>query len=203
MPQKFFSGGLDITELYQPKIDRMKEFWRELQNLWMRLYVTPLATVAAINGHSPAGGCLLTMSCDYRAMTKGFTIGLNETQLGISAPFWFADTMKNVIGHRLTEKSLQLGTMYSSEDALKIGLVDEVWDTNEITLEHSIKQLTAFTSVNAFARHQSKIALRQSFVDKLKKNQDQDIESFVNAIVNEKIQKGLGLYLQSLKNKKK
>jgi Enoyl-CoA hydratase/isomerase len=39
---------------------------------------------------SPAGGCLLAMSCDYRVMVrKNFNIGLNETQLGIVAPFWF------------------------------------------------------------------------------------------------------------------
>ena len=34
-----------------------------------------------IQGHSPAGGCLLAMCCDYRIMAPNFTIGLNETQL--------------------------------------------------------------------------------------------------------------------------
>ena len=30
------------------------------------------------------------MCCDYRVMVgPKFTIGLNETQLGIVAPFWF------------------------------------------------------------------------------------------------------------------
>ena len=33
-------------------------------------------------GHSPAGGCLMALSCDYRVMAQGkFTIGLNEVQL--------------------------------------------------------------------------------------------------------------------------
>lgn len=32
-------------------------------------------------GHSPAGGCLMSMSCDYRIMAPNYTIGLNETQL--------------------------------------------------------------------------------------------------------------------------
>ncbi len=40
-------------------------------------------------GHSPAGGCLLAISCDYRVMVGGKSkIGLNETLLGIVAPFW-------------------------------------------------------------------------------------------------------------------
>ena len=41
---------------------------------------------------SPAGGCLLSMCCDYRVMVgPKYTIGLNETQLGIVAPFWFKE----------------------------------------------------------------------------------------------------------------
>jgi len=32
-------------------------------------------------GHSPAGGCLLSITCDYRMMAPNFSIGLNETQL--------------------------------------------------------------------------------------------------------------------------
>jgi enoyl-CoA hydratase/carnithine racemase len=40
-------------------------------------------------GHSPAGGCLLALSCEYRVMVgPKYTVGLNETQLGIVAPKW-------------------------------------------------------------------------------------------------------------------
>jgi enoyl-CoA hydratase/carnithine racemase len=42
-----------------------------------------------LQGHSPAGGCLLALSCEYRVMVgPKYTIGLNETQLGIVAPKW-------------------------------------------------------------------------------------------------------------------
>lgn len=41
-------------------------------------------------GSSPAGGCLMALSCDYRIMADNpkYKIGLNETRLGIVAPFW-------------------------------------------------------------------------------------------------------------------
>ena len=33
-------------------------------------------------GNSPAGGCLMSLGCDYRIMAEGnFSIGLNETKL--------------------------------------------------------------------------------------------------------------------------
>ncbi|CAG2063789.1 unnamed protein product, partial [Timema podura] len=82
-----FSAGLDILEMYRPKSDRIRLFWSKLQEMWLKLYGSAYPTVAAINGHSPAGGCLLALSCDYRVMVgPKYTIGLNETQLGIIAP---------------------------------------------------------------------------------------------------------------------
>uniref|UniRef100_A0A8C5MBH5 Enoyl-CoA delta isomerase 1, mitochondrial n=1 Tax=Leptobrachium leishanense TaxID=445787 RepID=A0A8C5MBH5_9ANUR len=110
---KIFSAGLDITEM-------------SVQELWLLLNGSNMVTIAAINGSSPAGGCLMAMCCDFRIMADNpkYTIGLNETQLGIVAPFWLKDTITNILGHRLTEQSLQLGQMYTS--ALKIGLVDQL-----------------------------------------------------------------------------
>ena len=44
---------------------------RRAQEMWLALYLTPLATVAAISGHAPAGGCMLAMACDARVMVDG------------------------------------------------------------------------------------------------------------------------------------
>lgn len=66
-------------------------------------------------------------------MAKGpYKIGLNETLLGIKAPFWFRDTMTNTIGYRECEKALQLGKLYSPEEALAINLVDEIVDQKDL-----------------------------------------------------------------------
>lgn len=40
-----------------------------------RLYSTRLATVAAIRGACPAGGCAISLACDYRVMTEHGHIG--------------------------------------------------------------------------------------------------------------------------------
>ena len=51
------------------------------------LAACPVPVVAALAGHSPAGGCVLALCCDYRIMADGpFRIGLNETQVGLVAP---------------------------------------------------------------------------------------------------------------------
>lgn len=54
-----FSAGLDIFSMYGKNREELTEFWTSVQDLWKTFYGTPLATVASINGTSPAGGCLL------------------------------------------------------------------------------------------------------------------------------------------------
>ena len=45
---------------------------------------------------------------------------------GITAPSWIKDTMVNTIGRRETEKALQLGKVYTPQQAEAINLVDEL-----------------------------------------------------------------------------
>lgn len=53
-------------------------------------------------------------------MVDAYTIGLNETRLGISAPFFFQSAFRNVLSAREAEKALTLGTMFSTREALKV-----------------------------------------------------------------------------------
>lgn len=44
-----------------------------------------LFLMSTLQGHATAGGCALTLACDYRIMSKGsdkpYVIGLNESKL--------------------------------------------------------------------------------------------------------------------------
>ncbi len=57
-----FSAGIDLTELYQPKPERLEQFWTSFQNVILNLYKTPLAVVAAIN--------VRRASVNYRTFTE-------------------------------------------------------------------------------------------------------------------------------------
>lgn len=59
----------------------------------------------------------------------------------------FMDSMRNVIGQRQTEKALQLGTLFSCDDALRVGLVDEVVSESEI-LDAAQRQLASWMKIS-------------------------------------------------------
>lgn len=198
-----FSGGLDILEMYQPKSERLPEFWKMVQEMWIKLYGCQLPVIAAINGHSPAGGCLMAMCADYRIMAQGnFTIGLNETKLGIVAPTWFKDTFLNTCGHRVVERALQQGRLFSTEEASQVGLIDEAVPLDQVQARAEA-EMKSWIRIPVAARAISKSMMRQATIDRLLKNREQDVNVFVQLVTSSAAQKMMGIYMESLQKKAK
>jgi Delta3-Delta2-enoyl-CoA isomerase len=145
----------------------------------------------------------MACSCDYRIMSKGpFKIGLNETLLGITAPFWFRETFINTIGYRESEKALQLGKLYTSDEALAINLVDELVEPANL-MAQAEKHMQSWLKIPSVARELTKSSMRRDTLSKLLAQKEADIENFVEFISKEFIQKSLKVYLESLKKPKK
>ena len=197
------SAGLDLNELRNPDPNRLPDFWNSFQQLFIDLYGTRLATVAAIEGHAPAAGCMLAICCDYRVMTdqKG-RIGLNETLLGIAAPPWLGQAMVNTIGMRNAEISLGLGLLYSPQEALGIGLVDKVASADAV-VSNALDEAKTWANIPAQARVASKLLTRQEYIDGLEATRARDNEDFCSFVTSDKVQMDLGKYLEGLKKRKK
>lgn len=196
-----FSAGLDITEMYKPNETRLREFWSKLQEVWLKLYGSAIPTAAAINGHAPAGGCLLSISCEYRVMCPNYTIGLNETQLGIVAPTWFIDSYTNVISRRVAEKALTTGKMFSTDEAFKVGLIDEIATDKNDAIAKCETFLSKFRKIPSIPRGLTKQSFRREALLALENNRDQDLQLFLFAVQQKAVQQSLEVYFDNLKNK--
>ena len=128
-----FSGGLDVPHLLQLDQDAMRGVWHAFIGLCEALARSPVPVVAAITGHSPAGGAVLTLYCDYRIMADGpYRIGLNETQVGLVVPDVIQAAMRRLLGAHRAERLMVAGAMIESSEAHRIGLVDELIDAERV-----------------------------------------------------------------------
>lgn len=105
------------------------------------------------------------MCCEYRIMLNKFTIGLNETQLGIVAPPWFIRTMQNTISKRDTELALTTGRLFKTEEAWKVGLIDEIASDKSQALSKAEAFLNRFEMIPPVARAYTKIYLRGADIE--------------------------------------
>ncbi|XP_053412491.1 enoyl-CoA delta isomerase 1, mitochondrial [Nycticebus coucang] len=197
-----FSAGLDLREMCGRNPAHYAEYWKAVQELWLRLYLSNLVLVAAINGACQAGGCLMALTCDVRILSDSpkSVIGLNETLLGIVAPFWFRDTLVNTIGHRTSERALQLGLLFPPAEALRVGLVDYVVPEDQVQ-STALSVMAHWLAIPDHARQLTKAMMRKATADRLIKQREADIQSFVSFISRDSIQKSLQMYFEKLKQK--
>jgi enoyl-CoA hydratase/carnithine racemase len=121
-----FSAGLALPELIELDRPAMRELIGLFEQAMHRVLALPIATVAAINGHAYAGGCVLALMCDVRIMATGFArIGLNEIALGIGLPALVIEPLRvRVPASQHVAMALE-GRLFSPDDAARAHLVDE------------------------------------------------------------------------------
>ncbi|MDI1252860.1 enoyl-CoA hydratase/isomerase family protein [Thermomonas sp.] len=132
---KVFSAGLDVPFLLSlgNDHDALLSAWNDFFGAARALANCPVPVAAALAGHSPAGGCVLALCCDYRVMADGpYRIGLNETQVGLVAPEGIQSLLARVVGPHRAERLLVSGALVEATEALAIGLVDELTGIDEV-----------------------------------------------------------------------
>ena len=86
--------------------------------------------------------------------------------------------MVNTIGHRESEKALQLGKVYTPQEALKIDLVDEIVPKKDV-LAAAEEQMKLWCKIPSEARGISKHLMRAKTLDAFTLNQIADLQGIV------------------------
>ncbi|KAK5642511.1 hypothetical protein RI129_008678 [Pyrocoelia pectoralis] len=197
-----FSAGIDFKELYQPVVSDAKEFMTLFKSFTFSLTCTAFPTVAVINGHTPGAGAVIPLCCEYRIMLDNFTIGLNELRLGLQMPDWLSSSMTHIIGKRNAEKAILRGTLFSSEDALKIGLIDEIASTKADAMEKASEFLNSAKILNRTIRLDTKLHIRKSIIQDFEKDTDKEINRAVSFLMSADMQQTIGNRIKALKEKR-
>ena len=142
---KMFSAGVDVADHTLDKVGEMIPLFDRACRLLANF---PVPTLAAVHGHALGGGCELVLCCDFAVMAEGAKIGQPEIQLAAIAPI-AAMRLPQLIGYRNAADILFTGRMLTSDEALKIGLVNAVVaaDGLEQWVQEKVEQLSKLSRV--------------------------------------------------------
>jgi len=200
--QGLFSAGVDVPALLACDRVGVREYWREFFALCATLARAPIPLVAAITGHSPAGGAVLALFCDYRVMASGpFRIGLNEVQVGLIVPESIQLALRRVVGTYRAERLLVAGAMLESDQALACGFVDELTGIDQVTTRalHWLGELLALpTHAMLTTRRLARADLADAYADL----DALPLDAFVDAFFHPETQTVLQALVAKLKAKK-
>lgn len=178
--EHFFSAGLDLIELYSYNEEEIKSFWQLFMDFTAKIVAFKKPLVAAINGHSPAGGCVIALACDARVMAEGkYIIGLNEVPVGIIVPDSIFQLYAFWLGKANASRSLLEGKLFTPEEALSIGLVDELVNPASI-MTAAERKIRKYMALEANTWQQSKLNIRKELIAATSADQAVTLEAMLD-----------------------
>ena len=173
--EHFFSAGLDLIELYNYSEEEAESFWHLFLDFTATITSFRKPLVAAINGHSPAGGCVIALACDYRIMAEGkYIIGLNEVPVGIIVPESIFKLYSFWIGQANAARSLLEGKLFSPQEAIEVSLVDELVNPASL-LTAAERKIRKYMAMERNTWEQSKLNIRKSLIEATSADQSEDL----------------------------
>ena len=175
----FFTAGLDLIELYDYDQEQIKNFWINFLDLVAVLTKFKKPMIAAISGHSPAGGCVMSLCCDYRIMAEGkYIIGLNEVPVGIIVPDSIFELYAFWIGKARAYQNLMEGKLMNVEEAKAIGLIDATADISTL-MTLTQKKMQSYLQYDATTWQETKLNLRKELIAKVTADQTETLNKML------------------------
>ena len=130
--EKSFVAGADISELAVQTPVSGKETASFGQSVFHRLATLGKPSIAAINGFALGGGCELALACTIRLASKTAKLGQPEVKLGIITGYGGSQRLSRLCGKGVAHELCLTGEFISAEEALRIGLVNHVYEPAEL-----------------------------------------------------------------------
>ena len=164
--EKAFIAGADIGEFEgMAPVDQYRAMQRG--NIFSAVEEFPKPIIAMINGYCLGGGCELSMACDIRVASSRAKLGQPEINLGIIPGGGGTQRLPRLIGEGHAMRLIMTGEMISASEAERIGLVEKVFEPEELrdaTLEMA-RTIASRSPIALQAAKESILAARRMPMD--------------------------------------
>ena len=128
--ERIFAAGADISEFGgTAEGDRIGLGFHSALDA---VAAIPRFVIAAVSGYALGGGCELSMACDYRIAGEKAVFGQPEVLLGIIPGGGGTQRLPRLVGSSRAKEIVMTGRQVKSDEALRIGLVDEVVPNDQL-----------------------------------------------------------------------
>lgn len=157
---KSFVAGADIAAMSTMSIAEAEAFSKLGNDLFRKLETFPIPVIAAVNGFALGGGCEISMSCDIRICSENALFGQPEVGLGITPGFGGTQRLARIVGPGMAKQLIYTGRNIKAKEALRIGLVNAVYDADEL-MGAAMKMAKGIAKQAPIAIRQSKKAINE------------------------------------------
>ncbi|MEZ4278863.1 MAG: enoyl-CoA hydratase-related protein [Myxococcota bacterium] len=130
-----FVAGADVAAMRTMTPLEAEAFSALAHRVMGRLETLAIPTIAAVNGFALGGGCELALACDFVFAARGAKLGQPETKLGLIPGFGGTSRLVRRVGLAWAKQLVLVGDPIDAEEALRIGLVNRVFEAEALLPE--------------------------------------------------------------------
>lgn len=193
-----FMAGADIKEFPQSlgmEKDKLKKNNLKTHEVLNFIADIPKPTIAVLNGLALGGGCELALTCDIRIAEVNVKIGLPEIKLGLFPGGGGTQRLPRLIGAPKAKELMFLGEPLSAEDALKIGLVNQVVESGK-GMDNALSMAKRMAGYSLQALSRIKEAVNKGFDTSLDEGLEIEAELFAEVFGTEDVREGVQAFIE-------
>jgi enoyl-CoA hydratase len=190
---KVFAAGADISEFDGPaEAERIGGLFLRSLNAVAGI---PRATIAAVSGYALGGGCELALACDFRVASTRARFGQPEILLGIIPGGGGTQRLTRLVGVSRAKAIILTGRQVVADEALRIGLVDEVVEP-EALFERAVARAIEFATGAVVAHGMAKRAIDVGLDGSLEAGLELEQRLFADVFSTEDARTGVASFLE-------
>ena len=195
---KAFIAGADIKLM--EKLDKKggREFGALGQKVTNLIEESSKPVIAAINGFALGGGCEIALACHLRFASKNAKFGQPEVKLGLIPGWGGTQRLPKIIGKGHAIELIIGGHIIDSDEALRIGLVNKVFEQDKL-LDEIISFAKIITDNGPFAVSQSLKCINDSYNYSLIEGLKKEVEQFSDLFGSQETNEGLKAFVEKRK----
>ncbi len=155
---KVLAAGADIKEMNDMSFADMSKVAGKLQDGLGAVASIPKPTVAAVTGYALGGGLEVALGADRRIAGDNAKLGVPEVLLGVIPGGGGTQRLARLIGPSRAKDMVFTGRFVGAEEALAIGLVDEVVAPDDV-YDAALKWAGQFAGAASVALAAAKTAI--------------------------------------------
>jgi len=190
-----FAAGADISEMVNKSPSEALAFAALGQAVCRAIEEAPQPYIAAVNGYALGGGCELALACDIRVASERAVFAQPEVTLGIPPGWGGSQRLPRVVPPGIARELLYTGRRVTSEEALRIGLVNAVYPAEEL-LDRARELARRIAANGPLAVRLTKSAVRFGLEHGLVAGLAYEQQVFAQAFTTEDQREGMQAFLE-------
>jgi enoyl-CoA hydratase len=153
--ERAFCAGGDLKERQGMSDETWQAQHLIVERMIRAVLEAPMPVIAAVNGAAYAGGCEISLGCDFIYAVRTARFALTEVTIGIMPGAGGTQTLPRAVGLRRAKEILLTGRPFTAEQAYEWGMVNRLCEPGSV-VQDAVETATAIAGNAPISIRQAK-----------------------------------------------